>query len=182
MYKCRLTYDEWKCIISKNRVGKQVDIPQIKGYLGLLNINIVSEQQIWKDNDNDVVVCDNGHHWLSILPSNELYCITVMMDNNYHFKVCYIDMIDSQGYDEDGVPYFYDLYLDLIVYPDGNIIVDDLDELQQALKVGDITEMQYNKAITTAQKLQKGLLSNIQNFQFYIQEMVELLRTDFKMC
>lgn len=91
-------------------------------------------------------------------------------------------MIDSQGYDEDGVPYFYDLYLDLIVYPDGNIIVDDLDELQQALKVGDITEMQYNKAITTAQKLQKGLLSNIQNFQFYIQEMVELLRTDSKMC
>lgn len=155
---------------------------RIKGYLGLLNINTVSEQQIWKDNDNDVVVCDNGYHWLSILPSNELYCITVMMDNNYYFKVCYIDMIDSQGYDEDGVPYFYDLYLDLIVYPDGNIIVDDLDELQQALKVGDITEMQYNKAITTAQKLQKGLLSNIQNFQFYIQEMVELLRTDSKMC
>lgn len=148
----------------------------------MLNINTVSEQQIWKDNDNDVVVCDNGYHWLSILPSNELYCITVMMDNNYYFKVCYIDMIDSQGYDEDGVPYFYDLYLDLIVYPDGNIIVDDLDELQQALKVGDITEMQYNKAITTAQKLQKGLLSNIQNFQFYIQEMVELLRTDSKMC
>ena len=31
MYKCRLTYDEWKCIISKKRIGKQVDIPQLKG-------------------------------------------------------------------------------------------------------------------------------------------------------
>lgn len=182
MYKCRLTYDECKCIISKNRVGKQVDLPQIKGYLGLLNINTVSEQQIWKHNDNDVIVCDSGYHWLSILPSNEFYCITAMMDNNYDFKVCYIDMIDSQGYDQDGVPYFYDLYLDLIVYPNGNIIVDDLDELQEALKLGDITEMQHNKAIATAQELQRGLLSDIRNFQLYIQEMVELLGTDSKMC
>ena len=25
MYRCRTTYDEWKCIIAKNRVGKVVD-------------------------------------------------------------------------------------------------------------------------------------------------------------
>jgi len=175
MYKCRLTYDEWNCIISKNRVGRQVDMPQLKGYLGLLNIDAVSEQQIWKNKDKEVVVCDNGYHWLSIMPDNEFYCMTIMMDNKYHFKVCYIDMIDSQGYDEDEVPYFYDLYLDLIVYPDGNIIVDDLDELQEALKIGDITEIQYNKAIVTAQNLQNGLLSDIWKFQRYIQEMMELL-------
>ncbi len=35
MYKCKLTYDERKCITSKNRIGKQVDMPQIKGYIGL---------------------------------------------------------------------------------------------------------------------------------------------------
>ena len=60
MYKCRLTYDEWKCIISKNRIGRQVDTPVIKGYLGLLTIVSVSERQIWKYNNKDVVVCDNG--------------------------------------------------------------------------------------------------------------------------
>lgn len=176
MYKCRLTYDEWKCIISKNRIGKQVDMPQIKGYLGLLTINRVSEKQIWKNKNKDVVVCDNGYYWLSIMPKNAFYCITVMMDNTYHIKVCYIDMIDSQGYDEDGVPYFYDLYLDLIVYPDGNIIVDDFNELQEALRLGEITEEQYNKAIITSQQLQEGLLSNIQNFQIYIKEMMQLLQ------
>lgn len=175
MYRCRLTYDEWSCIISKNRVGRQVDMPQLKGYLGLLNINTVSEQQIWKNKDKEVVVCDNGYHWLSIMPKNEFYCMTIMMDNEYRFKVCYIDMIDSQGYDEDGVPYFYDLYLDLIVYSDGNIIVDDLDELQEALEIGDITEIQYNKAIATAQNLQNGLLSDIWKFQLYIQEIIALL-------
>lgn len=175
MYKCRLTYDEWKCIISKNRTGKQADMPQLKGYLGLLTINIVSEKQIWKYNKNDVVVCDNGYHWLTIMPSDDFYCITVMMDDNYEMKVCYIDMIDTQGYDDDGVPYFYDLYLDLIVYPDGNIITDDIDELQEALITGEITDVQYNKAIATSQKLQDGLLSDIGNFQSYIKEMLNLL-------
>ncbi len=60
MYKCRLTYDEWKCMISKNRIGKQVDIPTMKGYLGLLTITSVSDKQIWKYNDKDVVVCEIG--------------------------------------------------------------------------------------------------------------------------
>lgn len=174
MYKCRLTYDEWKCITSKNITGKQVDIPQLKGYLGLLAINTVSEKQIWKYTKSNVVVCDNGYHWLTIMPSDEFYCITVMMDDGYEMKVCYIDMIDTQGYDDDGVPYFYDLYLDLVVYPDGNIIVDDMDELQEALRAGEITDAQYNKAIAASRKLQAGLLSDIGEFQHYIKEMLKL--------
>lgn len=177
MYKCRLTYDEWKCIISKNRIGKQVDTSAIKGYLGLLNIISVSDKQIWKYNNKDVVVCDNGYHWLTIMPSDEFYCITAMMDENNKLKVCYIDMIDAQGYDDDNVPYFYDLYLDLVVYPNGDIIVDDMDELQEALRKGEITEMQYNRALATSQKLQDGLLSNIEKFKAYISEMHIILES-----
>lgn len=177
MYKCRLTYDEWKCIISKNRIGRQVDTPVIKGYLGLLTIVSVSERQIWKYNNKDVVVCDNGYHWLTIMPRDEFYCITVMMDENNKFKVCYIDMIDTQGYDDDNVPYFYDLYLDLVVYPNGDIIVDDKDELEEALKNGEITKLQYDRALTTSQKLQEGLLSNMIKFQEYVDEMINILNT-----
>ena len=181
MYKCRLTYDEWKCITSKKRIGKQVDVPAIKGYLGLLTITSVLEKQIWKYDNSDVVVCDNGYHWLTIMPSNEFYCMTVMMDDNYTMKVCYIDMIDTQGYDDDNVPYFYDLYLDLIVYPNGDVIVDDMDELQEALKTRVITEQQYNKALTTSQKLQDGLLSNIEKFRDYIGEMLNILKGDYNL-
>lgn len=76
------------------------------------------------------------------MPSGQFYCITVMMDDPYQMKDCYIDMIDVQGYDDDKVPYFYGLYLDLIIYPNGDIIVDDMDERQEALKTGEITELQ----------------------------------------
>ena len=72
------------------------------------------------------------------------------------------DIIDSHGYGDDNVPCFY--YFDLVVYPNGDIIVDDMDELQEALKTGKITEVQYNWALTTSQKLQDGVLSDIGKF------------------
>ena len=40
----------------------------------------MSEKQIWKFNGEDIVVCDVGRKWLSILPGNDFYCITAMMD------------------------------------------------------------------------------------------------------
>lgn len=60
MYRCRLTYDEWKCITVKERTGKVVDTPEFSGYVGILNILEVSEPQVWKYNGQDLVVCDNG--------------------------------------------------------------------------------------------------------------------------
>ena len=50
------------------------------------------------------------------MPQNDWYCITAMMDENGVIILWYIDMIASQGIDVDGVPYFDDLYLDLVVY------------------------------------------------------------------
>lgn len=46
MYKCRLTYDEWKCILSKEQVGRRINSASFKGYIGLLAINKVQEPQI----------------------------------------------------------------------------------------------------------------------------------------
>lgn len=182
MYKCRLTYDEWKCITSKKRTGKTVDTDDFKGYVGLLNIYEVSEQQIWKYNGEELVVCDNNYQWLTIMPENDYYCITVMMNDKREMQVCYIDMIDEQGYDEDGVPYFLDLYLDLVVYPDGTIIEDDMDELQNALEQGDITQQQFEQAIATSNKLKKELLSDIAQFKSYTERLLNIFKIEGSMA
>jgi hypothetical protein len=90
-----------------------------------------------------------------------------MLNEKNEILLWYIDMIAEQGIDEDGIPYFDDLYLDLVVYPDGTIIVDDMDELEDALSTKDITLEQYNLAINTSQKLRDGLLINIDDFIAY---------------
>lgn len=176
MYKCRVTYDEWKCIINKNRIGRVVDTAEYSGYVGLLNIYEVNQPQIWKYNGKDLIVCDNNYKWLTLMPKNDYYCITVMMNDKSEIQVCYIDMIADQGYDKDEIPYFYDLYLDLVVYSDGSIIEDDMDELQTALEKGDITQQQFALALNTSDKLKNGLLKDYVAFKSYVQKMYDMVK------
>ena len=176
MYRCRLTYDEWKCMLSKKRVGKWFETKSFVGYLGMLEIEEVSEPQIWQYQGQALTVCDNHYRWLTILPQEDFYCITVMMNEEDQVQVCYIDMIEEQGIDEDGVPWFDDLYLDLVVYSDGTVGEDDRDELESALEAGEITEAQYDRAIDTCKKLQTGLLKDKLEFQAYIQGLYELFK------
>ena len=174
MKRSRLSYDEWKCIISKDIFGKRVNSELLNGYIGLIDIKEVSEAQIWKFNGEDIVVCDKGRKWLSILPQDDWYCITAMMDEERNILLWYIDMIANQGIDADGVPYFDDLYLDLVAYPDGTIVVDDMDELEDALSKRDITQEQYNLAIETSNRLRRGMLSNISSFMEYTRKCYEI--------
>lgn len=164
MKRSKLSYDEWKCVETKKLKGKQVNTDFFKGYVGILEIEKVTEKQIWRFNGEDIIVCDNGLKWISILPQNDFYCITVMMKADDDILLWYIDMIADQGIDTDSIPYFDDLYLDLVVYPSGMVKVDDMDELEEALMREEITEEQFNLAVNTSNKLINGLLSDIDNF------------------
>lgn len=120
-------------------------------------------------------MCDKGLKWLSILPQNDFYCITAMMNADDDIFLWYVDMIAEQGIDVNGVPWFDDLYLDLVIYPDGTILVDDKDELDEALSVKDITREQYNLALQTSDELKKGLLSDISVLAEYTMRCKSLL-------
>ena len=171
MKKCRLTYDEWKCIKEKQQTIQFLSTNKFCGYIGVLEIKDVSEPQVWNFNGKEQIVCDKGIKWISILPKDKYYCITAMLDQNEEIIVWYIDMIASQGV-EDGIPYFYDLYLDLVVYPDGMVITDDMDELEDALKKGDISEQLFRRAINTKEELENTLLSDINSFERYTKEFI----------
>lgn len=173
--KCRVTYDDWNCMQSKQFYGKNITTDFFEGYVGVIKIEKVSEPQIWKFNGEDTIVCDSGYQWLTILTKNDYYCITAMLNQKGEILVWYIDLIADQGFDEDGVPYYHDLYLDLIAYPDGTIIEDDMDELEEALSAKDITEEQYHLAIDTSKKLKDDILSDMEAFFTYTYRCLELV-------
>jgi len=174
--RSRLSYDEWKCIKKKKLKGKQVNTDYFKGYIGILEIEEVTEKQIWKFDGEDIVVCDSGLKWISILPQNDFYCITAMMSAEDDILLWYVDMIAEQGIDTDSIPYFDDLYLDLVVYPDGTIKVDDMDELADALSIKQITEEQFNLAINTSEKLTAGMLSDVEAFAEYTYRCYDMIK------
>lgn len=179
MKKTRLSYEEWTCIQSKRISGITVNTNQFYGYIGLIFIEEVDEPQIWNFNGEKIVVCNKGLKWLTILPKNEFYCITAMMDENSEIILWYIDMIASQGI-EDDIPYFNDLYLDLVVYPNGDIVEDDMDELKQALSDKDINEKQYQLALETSYKLKNDILSDVRRFKEFTYNCYEMLNNESK--
>jgi len=175
MKRSKLNYEEWKCILSKDLYCKNVESDFFTGYIGLLHIHEVSEPQIWRFNGEDMVVCDNDVKWLTILPKDDYYCITVMMNSESEVLVWYIDMIAGQGQDTDGVAYIDDLYLDLVVYPDGTVLEDDMDELEAALREGDISKELFDLAIDTCNRLKNGLLSDTDEFQSFTRKCIQLI-------
>ncbi|MCL2773194.1 MAG: DUF402 domain-containing protein [Oscillospiraceae bacterium] len=62
-------------------------------------------------------------------------------------SVWYVDVIENIEYDTDGVAVFVDKYLDVIFTPQGDMGIDDRDELDEALQSGDITKEQYEAAL-----------------------------------
>lgn len=163
--RSRLTCDEWKCITSKRFKQISVNKEFFTGIVAGLFIDEVTTPQVWKYRGKDVVVCDKDMKWVLIMPEKEHYLITAMLDKNDEVVVWYIDIIASSALDKDGVISYEDLYLDLIVYPDGNIIVDDMDELELALKKNDISKELFDLAIETSNSLKSNFLSDVKKIE-----------------
>lgn len=176
MKRKSLSYNDWTCITRKEFIIKNIATDSFKGHICIIKIKEVTEPQIWKFNNQDIVACDNGMKWLFILPTNDFYCITVMLNAKDEILGWYIDMIANQGVDTDGVPYFDDLYLDLVVYPEGTIVEDDRDELEEALAAKDISEEQYKLAINTSIRLREGLLKDVEAFKTYTYECLNIVK------
>ena len=175
MKRKSLSYASWTCITSRSLYMKRVTEP-FHGYAALLEIHEVTEPQIWQWQGEPLVVCDRGMAWLSLLPERGGLCITAQLQADGSVALWYIDMIAGQGVDQDGVPWFDDLYLDLIVHPDGAMIVDDRDELDHALRQGDITEAQHRQAIETCEMLQKGLKTGTRPLQTLTEQCYRLFK------
>lgn len=165
MKKSRLTCDEWHCITSKRFTQIRVEKEYFTGVVAGLFIDEVTTPQVWKYRGKDVVVCDKDMKWVLIMPEKEHYLITAMLNKNDEVVVWYIDIIASSALDKDGVISYEDLYLDLIVYPDGNIIVDDMDELELALKKNDISQELFDLAIKTSNSLKSNFLGDIKKIK-----------------
>lgn len=161
MKKKRLTYEDWTAITSQRYKQLNMDTDFFKGIVALKYIDEVSTPQIWEFNDKKTVVCDKGMKWLQLIPFNNNYSIAAMINKRNEIELWYIDMIAGYGIDNDGIAYFHDLYLDLVVYPDGTIKIDDMDELVEALEQKIIDHNLYKLALETSEKLQSGILNDI---------------------
>ena len=148
----------WNRLIEKTYEVKAIE----KGMLGILRIQKVKEPSYKKYNDRELCIVDAGYTWVQYFISDKNFAITAMLNEKKELVQYYIDVAKKFKIDGSGMPYFDDLYLDVVLLSNGDLYLLDEDELEEAYVARDISEEEYNVAWDTA----KWLIEVIEKDEF----------------
>lgn len=144
-------FPNWDKVLEKDYKNRYFDNNDFKGNISLLTVVKVKKQII---NEDNIISLDNGFKWLEIYPeNNKNVAVSVCINNKDKIIEWYFDIAKNTYLTEQGVPYIEDLYLDVILTPDGKIKVIDQDELQEALDNKDISMEEFDLAYKVANNL-----------------------------
>lgn len=129
-------------------------------------------------------VCGKGMLWLQLIPDNQHRVVTAKflpesrtirgVKYSKSVSIWYVDVIDNWGYDEDQVAYFTDQYLDVKFDVEGDVIIEDRDELDAAYKSGELSEEQYRRAIAEGNDIVSELCSDVKKTQLWCENILQL--------
>ena len=105
------------------------------------------------------VIIDNNYKLLEFYDYSSKVKLSAFYNNKSEIIEWYFDIAKEIG-KENGVPYEEDLYLDVVVRPDGKIVLLDEDEIKLALKRHEITQSDYEMAYEETDKLIQSLNEN----------------------
>lgn len=148
---------DWARVLARRFVVKRIDTPEYHGYTTLLRIDQVSEPLYATFSEQQICIADCGYDWLQQFPDGEHYALLTAFDERGELAQWYIDIVGRTGVDERGVPWYEDLYLDIVISPQGETLLLDVDELDEALRQGKVTQSQYDFAWREASVLLDAL-------------------------
>ncbi len=108
---------------------------------------------------NGTCIRDNDYEWIEFYDYNSKIKLSALYNQNKEIIEWYFDIAKAIG-NENGMPYEDDLYLDVVVDSDGEIILLDEDELKDALDRLEISKEDYDMAYNEANMLMKKLKGN----------------------
>jgi uncharacterized protein len=145
--------DGWKRILESRFQMTYLEIPSFSGIVTRFDMLAVREPLFVNYEHERLCIADAGFTWLQHFPAKANYVLSSIFDANGNLVQHYIDVILEQGLDERGIPWYLDLYLDVIVTRSGQLILKDAHELEVALETSEITKTQFDFAHQTASSL-----------------------------
>ncbi|WP_161780626.1 DUF402 domain-containing protein [Tumebacillus flagellatus] len=137
---------------------REVEADGFHGRVSILQMDRVDEPFVWKyDNGKPLTLMATGVQWMDHVPFQGHYVLNTVFDEQGEIVQWYIDIMKQHGVTEDGVPWYDDLYLDLVVLPTGEVYLLDEDELEDALKGGHISQADYDLAWRETRRLQEEI-------------------------
>lgn len=161
----------------------QMDNEDFHGLVSVIKL-VAGDYFFWeKPKAGKTPVCGKGMVWLQLIPDGQYRAITAkflpesrMVQGVKYSKsvsIWYVDVIDGWGYDEDGVAYFTDQYLDVVFDIEGDIITEDRDELDEAYRSGELSEEQYQRAVNEGNAIVSELCSDVEKTQIWCKNILQ---------
>lgn len=154
-------YANWNTktdILDRELEVKKLEDTNFIGNISKLKIKSV--KKAWLVDEEKRKILDKDFTFIGMYPKDENYCITAMYDEKLNIVQWYFDIAKNTGV-ENGIPYEDDLYLDVVLLPDGRINILDEDELLEANKLGDITKMDIEMAYKVKDNIIEKYSKNI---------------------
>jgi hypothetical protein len=147
----------WPRVLER-RFGQQArQNADFSGQVTLLCIDAVREP-LWVDwQGQRFCIVDAGYTWLQQFPTGSHHTVTTQFDADGQVVQWYIDICLQHGVSPEGLPWWDDLYLDILVFPKGECHVVDADELDDALQRGFINPVQHQLAWDEANRLMTAI-------------------------
>jgi predicted RNA-binding protein associated with RNAse of E/G family len=128
------------------------------GFISFVKIHKVHEKLFVDYGNAEICLFDDGYKCLIFLPDNQNWCVSAVYDDLGKIVEWYFDITKENSIDEQGNPFFMDLYLDIAVSANNKIRILDEDELNEALSSGDITKIDFDMAYMTCYELIKNVI------------------------
>lgn len=151
---------------------KRIDKDYFNGYVCNIKFDKVNKPIIVKVQDKEYFIKNDNYTWYEIYQDNSNYALTIMYDENNELIQWYFDVSKKIGV-ENGIPYEDDLYLDLVIGPNGESSVLDEDELKEALDNNVITKEDYDFAYEVLEKLQREYVSNFDHLVALTEKLIK---------
>ena len=166
---------DWKRILKRKDKKLYVKDEDFTGNIHFLKMLKVSDSLKSNKFKKVETVVDNNYTWMLFLPDNEFHVIIGQIDDKENLIQVYIDIIDDSGV-ENGEIYYDDIYLDVILNHDKKILLDDIDELEDALREDYITVQQYERAYKNSSRILKSVKANPDKWFNLVKKYYEIMK------
>jgi predicted RNA-binding protein associated with RNAse of E/G family len=151
---------DWTRVLEKRFSLTYIDNKELEGYLAITYIDKVNEPLVLDVAYKNLCLADNGYIWTQYFPKACNYSVTTMFNEKQEIIQLYFDVCNGNMVSPSGIPYYDDLYLDVVLLSTGEVLLFDEDELEEALGNNDIAKEQYDLAYFEAKKLIKYIENN----------------------
>ncbi|SDY89168.1 DUF402 domain-containing protein [Thermoactinomyces sp. DSM 45892] len=147
MKRKQVTMDEWERIeCKKTEIVHRLDSTWARSFC-IMQILEVREPLVIEEDGEEICLIDKGYTRIQHVFPSTPYAISTFIDRENKVVEWYIDICKQVGWDRQQIPWYDDLFLDVVIYPSlSKLVVLDEEELEEARLTRKISQEEYEFA------------------------------------